>query len=136
MKQKIKQLRDLLEIWFNKKTALEHYHLKKAIQDDIEKLLLDILPQDSSIDCDWKFIWYKNGNLNCCNSLRYYCNKSNCIINNNNCYIKYIPFKIKFFKYKSSIGSKIINFCPMFKKEYVVDYKNNWTNLINSFIFR
>jgi len=97
---KIKKLRHLLKIRFNKKVYTQ-YSNNKTIEDNIEELLLDILPHGSGIDCDWEFIWYTNGNLDCTNEYHAMW------VNKDNYYIGYIPFKVKFFQYKKDVLNRL-----------------------------
>jgi len=65
------------------------------IKNQIENLLIKILPHSSGIDCNWNFIFHNNGNIDCINAFH--------AMNNNGYYIKLIPIKIKIFRYKKNI---------------------------------
>lgn len=72
------------------------------LKDEIEELLIKLLPHGSGIDCNWNFEFYNNGNIDCTNFYH--------VMNNNGYYVKYIPIKIKFYRYKKNIYRYLTNF--------------------------
>lgn len=68
------------------------------IQEEIKQLLIKTLPHGSGIDCDWEFIFHKNGNIDCKNSFH--------AMNENGYYVKWIPITIKFYRFKRNIYHK------------------------------
>jgi len=85
-------------LYKNKENIIDcnKYHLwVRDIKDEIEELLIMILPHGSGIDCNWEFTFYTNGNIDCLNSFH--------VMNNNGYYVKWISIKIKFFRYKKNI---------------------------------
>ena len=109
MDNKIKKLKSLLEI---------HYKSKEenlSLQEEIEELLLNILPHGSGIDYDWRFIWHKNGNIDCLNA---YHAMTECGM-----YWGAIPFKVKFFQHKKDVINLVGDKAQIITLKLDIDYK-------------
>jgi len=87
------------------------------LQDDIEEILLELLPHGSGINCNWEFTWYKNGSLKCSNFYH--------AMNEHGSYVKFIPISIKFFRHKKNEYNFFTNKtkCQIVKKKDRLDYK-------------
>lgn len=86
------------------------------LQNDIEEILIKLLPHGSGIDCYWEFTWFKNGSLKCSNFFH--------AMNNDGYYVKYIPISIKFFRHKKNEYSFYADKtkCQIIKKKDKLDY--------------
>lgn len=89
------------------------------IKEEIEKLLIEILPHGSGIDADWHFKFCKNGTIFAYNSYH--------AMDDSGSYIKWINFSIRFFRHKRNEYNKLQGpLCDKYQilhKKYDLDYK-------------